>query len=644
MNGTDPSGLPPVPSAIRSRLARSVGALVVVAVVLTTAGFALMGLTIEGIRQDVSRSAELARAEEHLHVALLTQRAITLSHAVEPQARHLAAFETAVGEELDAYILIGQAVPDERAILDAAADVRRASAAWRVNWAAPFLASGDGSDSIDRAAAVEAGNRSFAPITIAIGELQSRTDELGRETSAELGSFVGDRAALMVPIIGVVVIAVVLLGASLIRVISGPLARLNRTAHRLIAGEQVTFVPERDDEIGALAEVLERLRRDAASRYEAARVEAETAETFNQLAELTSFAQDEPTLVDAASRVLQRIAPSPRGQILLLNNSTNRLIVAATWGAGMPAVGSVAELDRPDRCPGIRGATAYVANDLADPLTVHCPAHSAKSGTVACLPMPALGSIVGVIHLERAEPRSLDPATIDRATRTAEQVALAIANARLMKTMEGLANTDPVTGLRNARFFDTYLEQQLALAQRERDSVGVIMLDLDRFKQFNDTHGHPAGDEALRTLGRTLRATIRESDVVARYGGEEFIVALHHATLAQAALVAEKIRAAVEQTVVELGPGRYGRITASFGVVASDAHRLDRKGLVALADEALYRAKAGGRNRVEMGVTMTQPPERLDGQDAEPLVLPVRAARRRSRAPRSRTDREQREA
>ena len=176
---------------------------------------------------------------------------------------------------------------------------------------------------------------------------------------------------------------------------------------------------------------------------------------------------------------------------------------------------------------------------------------------------------------------------------------MAIANARLMKTMEGLAMTDPLTTLRNARFFDQYLSQELAAAERDREHVALIMLDVDHFKVFNDTYGHPAGDEALRALSRVLRSMVRAADVVARYGGEEFVVALHHCGLEQARTIAETMRTAVEQMVVDIGPGRYARMTISLGVAATDVHLADQKGLVALADAALYQAKEHGRNRVE---------------------------------------------
>ena len=628
-----------VPRVIRNRLAASVAVLVVLGAVLTVGGFAAMGIAVGDINHDNRTTDRLAASEESLHLALVAQEAHVLAYLLAPADTVLEEFEEAVDAELAAYIQLGQIAPDDTAIQTAALNVRRLATEWRETWAEPYLRSGASEITESGGTALRTSQELFSPVRDGIADLRAITQVRREASSTALATFVGNMEAVFVPAMLVIGILVMAAGIWLIRSISGPLHRLNRTAQALVAGERVTFVPEQDDEIGALAFVLERMRLDAGTRYDSARSEAETAATFNQLAELTSFAQNEETLVGAATRVLARIAPSPRGQVMLLNNSTNRLVVAATWGEGMPEIGAPADLDRPDRCPGIRRATAYVAEDLSDDLAVRCPAHPAASGSVVCLPMPALGSIVGVVHLERPEPRSFDGISVQRAARTAEQVALALANARLMKTMEGLANTDPLTGLRNARFFDAFLEHHFALAEREKESVGVIMLDVDHFKQFNDNHGHPAGDEALRTLSRAIGSVLRASDVVARYGGEEFIIALPHSKLADVRVVAEKLRSAIEQAVVEIGPGRYGRITASFGIVATDAHRVDRKGLVSLADAALYRAKAAGRNRVETSPTSTtdldEAGQRRWGRTPdEPIVLPVGAARRsRKRQP-----------
>ena len=588
-----------IPNKIRNRLVLAVSLLVVATIVLTVGGFAMLSSQITAINAEMRRTNQLVEAEETLHLGLTRQQAMVIGYALAPTATTPAGYREAVTAEADAFIDIGRLASADGEIVTAALEARRVAAQWRERWADPFMREARDNEFFAPRTLLESSDREFEPVLAAVEAVDQLTQQRREAAAASLDALVQQQQLLVVPIIATVAAMMAAAGWWLVRSISGPLHRLNRTAQALIAGQDVTFVPENDDEVGALAGVLEQMRADGASRFESARKEAEMAVIFNQLAELTSFAHDEPTLVDAATRVLGRITPSDRGQMLLLNNSTNRLTVAAAWGADVPEVGSIAAVDRTDRCPGIRRASAHVTEDVSDDLAVKCAAHPAERGSVVCVPMSALGSVVGVIHLERSEPNSFATVDIQRASRIAEQVALAVANARLMKTMEGLANTDPLTGLRNARFFDAYLEQEYTLSQREGDSIGLLMLDVDHFKKFNDTYGHPAGDEALRALARTIRGVLRTSDVVARYGGEEFIVALHHATLDQAALVAEKIRAAVQQTIVEIGPGRYGRITVSIGVAATDAHQVERKGLVSLADSALYRAKAAGRDRVE---------------------------------------------
>jgi diguanylate cyclase (GGDEF)-like protein len=611
-------------------------AFMVVGALTTGIIFAVVSGTVSSVSERTRTTQRVLELEEALRVSILGQETFALDFALSRSERASEEFDEAVASELDSYIELSRIAPDDHSLITAATKVRDLATTWRETWAEPFLREPNIRTQADAEAAIEESERLYAPLEEALGDLDSLTLERRDATEAELSSTVTSLERILIPLGIVSTVLLGMLGAWLTRSISGPLSRLNRTARAILAGEQVTFAAEHNDEIGGLAVALEQLRVDASVRYRDARIEAETAATFNQLAELTSFAQNEETLVDAATLVLQRIAPSERGQVMLLNNSTNRLIVSAAWGEGAPKVGSPAEIDRIDRCPGIRRATAYVAEDLSDALAVRCPVHSAASGSVVCLPMPALGSIVGVIHLERARPRSFEPDTVQRAARIAEQVALAIANARLMKTMEGLAMTDPLTGLRNARFFDSYLEQQFLLAEREKESIGLIMLDVDHFKHFNDTYGHPAGDEALRALARTMRSVIRASDVVARYGGEEFIIAMQAAKLADVRVVADKLRSAVEQTVVEIGPGRYGRITVSLGIVATESHRVDQKGLVSLADAALYKAKSGGRNRVESAPTSTDElaaaARRRAARDAnEPVVVPLRGAKRRSR-------------
>jgi diguanylate cyclase (GGDEF)-like protein len=429
----------------------------------------------------------------------------------------------------------------------------------------------------------------MAALTKASADRMSTTlrasEEQGRETS--LGLVVAALALCL---------GTLFLGRWIIRVVTGPLQRLNETAFAQLSGERVQFVAERDDEVGALAVVLERLRLMLDQRYSEAQSEAHLAATMNKLSDLIAFSSAEFEVIDGTVRALGRLVTTRRGDVQLCNASRNRLIYAGSWGPQPPGLDTPVPVDRIDRCPAIRRAAPFLVQDVDDDLAVLCRAHPQESGSLACIPLIAMGQPIGVIHLESDSP--ISEATVDVAMRIAEQVAVALANTRLITTMESLAMTDGLTGLRNARFFDTQLEQELAAAERDREPLSVLMIDIDHFKKFNDTYGHPAGDEALRVFGRTVRTSVRASDVPARYGGEEFVVALRHTDLEGAVAVAEKLRDAVSRAIVEIGPGRYGRLTISVGVAEADLGHIDQKGLLARADAALYRAKSGGRNRV----------------------------------------------
>ena len=181
--------------------------------------------------------------------------------------------------------------------------------------------------------------------------------------------------------------------------------------------------------------------------------------------------------------------------------------------------------------------------------------------------------------------------------RITEHAALAIGNRRLLAALHGQATTDPRTGLANSRAFDEALEA--ALAKRTgSQTVSVLMLDIDHFKRFNDRHGHPAGDEALRAFAAVLRACMRDGDLAARYGGEEFAVMLPGADEGIVPAIAERIRARIEATIISLSAGVTDHITVSIGIASAPEHGVDRVTLLRLADEALYRAKDNGRNQV----------------------------------------------
>jgi diguanylate cyclase (GGDEF)-like protein len=159
------------------------------------------------------------------------------------------------------------------------------------------------------------------------------------------------------------------------------------------------------------------------------------------------------------------------------------------------------------------------------------------------------------------------------------------------------ATTDALTGVANRRSFDEELALEWRRAHRIGDSLALVLVDLDDFKKVNDTHGHPAGDAVLRTVGEVLGAGVRQIDLAARYGGEEFVVLVPESDLAGALQLAKRLRLAISKARVELPNGRMLKVTASVGV-AVKADLTSPEQLIAAADDALYEAKRAGKNRV----------------------------------------------
>lgn len=174
---------------------------------------------------------------------------------------------------------------------------------------------------------------------------------------------------------------------------------------------------------------------------------------------------------------------------------------------------------------------------------------------------------------------------------SAYSIELEVANARL----ESLATTDGLTGVKNHRFFQDYLRRKIDQCQAARIPLTIALVDVDHFKAYNDDFGHQAGDEVLRNFASTLSQSCREQDLVARYGGEEFVVVMPGLGEAEAAAVAERMRAAVLAQ-----PFINRSITASFGVASLGRQLRDAADLVGAADGALYRSKSNGRNRVSL--------------------------------------------
>jgi diguanylate cyclase (GGDEF)-like protein len=185
-----------------------------------------------------------------------------------------------------------------------------------------------------------------------------------------------------------------------------------------------------------------------------------------------------------------------------------------------------------------------------------------------------------------------------QASAVGERISLALANLRLRDVLRSQSIRDPLTGLFNRRYMEESLEREVRRAVRNDECVTLLMLDIDRFKQFNDTFGHQAGDTLLRALGDFLSQRTRGQDVACRYGGEEFVLILAGATADDGCKRAEFLRAELKQLTVQHARQVLGRITLSIGISAFPGHGATAEELLRAADQALYRAKAEGRDRV----------------------------------------------
>ncbi|MEM8638842.1 MAG: diguanylate cyclase [Cyanobacteria bacterium P01_G01_bin.54] len=216
--------------------------------------------------------------------------------------------------------------------------------------------------------------------------------------------------------------------------------------------------------------------------------------------------------------------------------------------------------------------------------------------TSLCLPLRAQGDTLGLLNLQSPDAQALGPAKQQLAHTVAEHLALALANLALRERLKQQSIRDPLTGLYNRRYMNEALQQALHRAQREQQAVGIMMLDVDHFKQFNDTYGHEGGDIVLQELGRFLQEQVRGSDVACRYGGEELLLILPGAPLPATYERAERLRQGIK-LFCPLSPGQQlPPITVSVGVAAFPVHGQTAEQLLQAADQALYTAKREGRD------------------------------------------------
>lgn len=321
------------------------------------------------------------------------------------------------------------------------------------------------------------------------------------------------------------------------------------------------------------------------------RAEARRRTFDRQLHTALEMAETETGSYLVVARASQGIGLQGHLQLLLADSSQAHLKLAVDEAeSAVPgcAVGA------PFQCPAIRrGQTlTFPSSTELDA----CPQLSRRVEpgqpplAAVCVPLNVVGRSIGVLHVATHESFAPRRAVIVALESIAEQASARIGMVRVMEQTHLQAATDPLTGLLNRRSLENQTRDLLRGGQR----FAVAMGDLDHFKDLNDTHGHDAGDRALRVFARTLQGALRNDDIICRYGGEEFVIVFPGLTAQEASKALERVR---EALILAIATGSIPTFTASFGVADSD----DATGfeeLVQVADTALFHAKRQGRNRV----------------------------------------------
>jgi diguanylate cyclase (GGDEF)-like protein len=261
---------------------------------------------------------------------------------------------------------------------------------------------------------------------------------------------------------------------------------------------------------------------------------------------------------------------------------------------------------------GITGSTVkqrqtLVANDAhTDPRAGHVPGTPVEPEAILCVPLIARTARLGALSLyRRGETRAFTSEEIELAEQFADIAAIALDNARTLARLKHLAATDELTGLANRRQFEHQLRREIGAAERHDRALSLLLLDLDNFKEINDTHGHETGDIVLRGVAGALRKRLRRTDIPARTGGDEFAIILPDTTRDIACELATELTAAIETTM----RGRL-EVSVSIGVAA---YAGDRHALLRHADHHLYTRKRLRRADTEKAAVTSRSESAVDG-------------------------------
>ena len=344
------------------------------------------------------------------------------------------------------------------------------------------------------------------------------------------------------------------------------------------------------------AEEAELRARDVLIQERARQTEAKL---LSQLDEWLQSCKSLEELFLIVARFMARLLTGSKGELYIYSNSRDALEGKCNWNT-IDLHHTIAA----DSCWALRRGRSYEFQ--TDGLCFMCEhveahQHGVPVEEYICVPIVAHGDTVGLLHIRfdhlgETSARIADKGTF--AIRCGEHISMAIANVKLRDELRDQSIRDPLTGLYNRRYFMDAIRREMSICERRGSSFGLISFDADKFKLFNDNHGHDAGDMVLRGIGDKLAEVMVAGEIACRFGGEEFTVLVPAADLEGTVELAERLREAIATMPVRYMDGFLPRVTISSGVSAYPGSGLQPQELLRRADEALYRAKESGRNCV----------------------------------------------
>lgn len=299
-----------------------------------------------------------------------------------------------------------------------------------------------------------------------------------------------------------------------------------------------------------------------------------------------------PDVFTVVTRSVQFLFEGSDGILFIRRSPHPTLEAVVMWGNPSDALRLA-----PDGCRALQRGQIHAVVDTVNGL---CCEHTnpATTRSTLCVPLLDQGEVQGVLSLSWKEPNGLTQSHQRLAQAVAGQIELTLANLRLQENLRAQAVRDPLTGLFNRRYLEETLERAFAQTARNGHPFAILVVDIDHFKQVNDTYGHDAGDTVLRMVSKFLRSHIRASDIACRYGGEEFVLVLIDAGKAAAQMRAEALRVGISHMVVQHRGQPIPPLTISIGVALAPEHGNNSAAVIGAADVALYAAKRSGRNCV----------------------------------------------